>query len=166
MKKIILLATTLCLFLVGLVGCSADGLNEVVVDGTQAHEISQASEPLRVHSALDGSVTMTITNQNISQNYVVVTIYNNSEYVIITGYGFGVEYHDGQNWWFVPITTPFHGLPITINPSESFDSTKMLNYTAIPLSSGLHRIRKDAFRLIDGSGNVENFHDLIAEFQI
>ncbi|MCL2248927.1 MAG: hypothetical protein FWC13_06620 [Oscillospiraceae bacterium] len=124
------------------------------------------SPQLRTQPPLEDIISMAITDIDEIQNQVTVTIYNNSEYELMTGVHFTVEVSEGTHWNNVPWRDEyiaFVDLGYDIQPGDSIDFVKNLNLV-IPLEQGQYRIRKSVFRVIDIPIRDGDLHDLAAEF--
>ena len=120
------------------------------------------SPPLRIHSLLEDT-TMAVTYMDRDNGKVVVTISNESPYVVMTGYPFSLEVYD-NGWWVVPGDFMFILPAFEIRPGGTLDFTKNLEHHVGNLAPGLYRIRKDVFRDADIPINDGNIHDVVAEF--
>ena len=125
-------------------------------------EERRPSPPLRVHPPLEDT-GMAVTSIDQDNGKVVVTIYNDSPYLILTGYPFSLEVYD-NGWWIVPSHAFFILPAFDVRPGGSIDFTKDLMEHAGQMAPGLYRIRKDVFRDIDTPINDGNVHDIVAEF--
>jgi hypothetical protein len=100
---------------------------------------------------------------------MVVTIHNNSEYELIAGLHFMVDFFDGADWLQVPWYGAFEGVFADIgystfpNFSENFTKNLELVETLTP---GLYRIRKVVFRYVDKPISENDLHDVVAEFHM
>ena len=131
------------------------------------------SRPLRVYYALDGSVTMHVTEQTSSS--VTVEIRNNTELPLTTGYSYTLEFYDNGTWRVVPGVHMFLSLGLGVEPGGTREFFKCLqDYLHLPLAQGLHRIRKDVtintwMTELGDDGRPLRFpsdtvHDVVAEF--
>jgi len=143
MKKIILLATTLCLLLAVLVGCGnepAGAVSPVHIPGSYVNVIPNSEWMLtegmtfRLHQ----------DRQPIGTDGVTIIMENRSDYVMLYGYGFVWERYVNGEW--VRLThrenTAYISIGFTLNDHELktfFASTSTLQY---PLSEGLYRISR------------------------
>ena len=136
-------------------------------DYEQADEL-ELSPPIRIHPSLGAAAGMVIANVDEGQNQVIVTIFNDSEYELITGLPFTVEIFDGEYWRNIPWRDKyiaFVDLGYSIHPNDSIAFMKDLNLF-IPLEPGRYRIRKDVFRNIDTPIRDADLHDVVAEFSL
>ena len=120
------------------------------------------SPPLRIHPPLEDT-SMAVTNIDRDNGAVVVTIFNDSPYVVLTGYPFSLEVYD-NGWWVVPGDFMFILPAFNIRRGGSMDFTKNLEHHVGTLAPGLYRIRKDVFRDEDIPIHDGNVHDIVAEF--
>lgn len=115
------------------------------------------SQPLRTQPFLE-SVKMTASRIDTEQNVVIVTIYNNTQRRLSTGYyTFALEAFDGEVWRVLPNDIPFRALGTSIAPRSYREFRKNLRHISgfEPLEPGLYRIRKEVF---------QGTHDIVAEF--
>ena len=156
MKKINLFIITLCLLLVGIVGCARQTDNTLVIQNPVT--------PMRIHHDLDSNVSMFVDENNCSQ--LVVTIFNNSEYELTTGHHFFIEFFDGYDWWWIFSDNPFTDEGLVIQSNDSITLNKNLYFTVGALPPGQYRVWKSVFRDIDIPITEYYLHDLVAEFYV
>ena len=112
--------------------------------------ILELSEPLRTNPHLENNVSMklsdindiNINDINKEQNYLIVTIFNDSAYELMTGISFLVEVFDGEFWWLVPGYYLFTAEGIPVEPAGSKDFEKDLEFQVGSLTPGLYRIKE------------------------
>ena len=163
------------MFLFILAGCYDGGMHVVSDDYTKIdyHDyISETdkewgelviSSPLRIKPVLENNVYMIVIPDSVNENELVVGIYNNSQYLLVAGLHFSIEYFNGIDWMRVPwcgFPPPFDDVGIDISPGDSTNLTKNMRLFE-PLIPGLYRVRKSVF--IDGSV-IGYVHDITAEF--
>ena len=159
MRRKIIVVTMLCLLLMVSVACADNS----TVDELEGLELSSL---IHFHPQLENIVSMVVSEIDRSENQVTVTIFNDSEYELMTGEHFTVEVFDGEYWRNVPWNDPyiaFVDIGYAIYSDDSMDFTKNLTLVN-PLASGLYRIRKSVFRPIDRPIQDSDLHDVIAEF--
>jgi len=120
------------------------------------------SEPIQTNPYLE-NVSMVISEINKDEGYMIVTIINDTEYELVTGYAFAIETFAGRDWWLVPGNYTFLSVGIMIDPFESESIRKSIYATFGSLEPGGYRIRKDVYRWIDRTVG-EGIHDLFADF--
>ena len=166
-KVIIIIVAVLVLLVGGYVAWHV--ISSALPDDINPIFILNPSTPLRVNPIVEDNVGMTITSINRNDNSVVVTIYNNSDYMVTIGYNFGIEIFDEHGWLTLPIYTPFIAIAIMLAPNDDpINFTKDLNATDVYISPGRYRIRKSLS--ISEYADTTNFgaylgwHDIVAEF--
>jgi len=155
MKKYASLLLVVLLFAGILVACTGESTDLTI------------SDPLQSQPTLEHAVRMVVTNSENAPPRVDVTIFNDSDYELITGVHFGVEMFDGAYWrnipWYSAEGVFFADIGYQIDPDGSIEFTKDLNLVGT-LESGLYRIRKQVFRDIDTPIHDSDLHDVVAEF--
>jgi len=123
------------------------------------------SRPLSINPNLEAYVDMLIFEQ--TKTSVTVEILNNSDFSIMTGYSFSLEFYDNGTWRVIPSGRMFLGIGLIIESGESRKFTKNLEDDLYLMTAELFRIRKDI--RIDTWGVNDNLisgetHDLVAMF--
>ena len=144
----------------------------IVFRDPRAVEGDNISEPLRINPELEPYVTMAVTE--VSPSSVTVTIRNDSDLPLTTGYLYRLEVYDNGVWRFIPSSRAVILIAIPIFPQDSLEMTKDLDEYAHLMEPGLFRIRKDVFidtwqtgELVNGFPSalpIDTTHELTAEF--
>jgi len=133
---------------------------------------NQRSEPLRTDPLLGQHISMSVTEINQEQGYVVVTIIKSAEteYTAMTGERYQVEVFRRGDWWVVPGASAFLDMAIIINLGEPEQFRKNLGWHVGSLDPGLYRIRKSvSWWLMENwviiYNREDNYkHEIVAEF--
>jgi hypothetical protein len=126
------------------------------------------ASPLRTQPSLENTVSMSVTGVDAANNQMFCTIFNESDYELLTGFHFMVEYFDGTDWRIVPwhgdFAGVFHDIGFNIEPHDSLELTLNLDFVE-PLQTGLHRMRTIVFRYVDTPirGDID-LHDVTVVF--
>jgi len=122
------------------------------------------SPPLQISRTVECNISMVVTLVDADELELTVNISNQSEYVIVAGQGFVIDFFDGNDWrtapWQAGMPPPSISAWSRIHQDDSIDTTRSLNLHE-PLKPGLYRIRKPVY--IDGS-SFRDIHDITAEF--
>jgi len=123
-----------------------------------------AAEPLRSVLDIEDYVSMEVIE--ISESAVVINIINDSNWELITGSDYILEFYDNGVWMNVPGVVDFTSEGLPIFPQDSFEMAKALEaHHFLPMESGLYRIRKTVGIISQPMRHYsENRHDLVAEF--
>ena len=130
------------------------------------------SNPLQINPELDGFVVMSVTE--VAATSVTVSIRNDSNFPLSTGYDHMLEYLDNDKWRFIPSVCAVIYLALPIDPGESFEMTVDLKEYLHLIDPGLFRIRKNVTidtwqtdELVNGAPvryPIETLHEVVAEF--
>ena len=147
-KKIILIATTLCFLLAMLVGCSnehSDSNNTHLLHGATPHGSYSNITPNSEWTLTDGmAFRLYQDRQPLGTSGVTIIMENNSEYVMLYGYGFVWEQYLNGEWLQLAHRkdVAYASVGMLLNDQEVktfFASTFSLQE---PLSEGLYRISR------------------------
>jgi len=125
----------------------------------------ESASPLRYQSSLLDYVEM-VASLGVDPNSLVVTIYNNSAYELMTGEHFTIEFFDGIGWRDVPWRNEyiaFTDIGWSIQPNESMEFIKNLALFE-PLEAEFYRVRKSVFRTTDTPIREGDLHDVVGHF--
>jgi len=165
MKKIVMMIGVMVM-VIGLTGCGADR-NEA---GNEFRESLLEITPLKFNEDLTG-IELELLDGGRTVSYALITLQlvNNTEYTIIYGEYFSIEFYDAGEWKVVPFpeNTGFFLIAYHLESGEVTSITRQLEWLFPDgLPTGRYRFRTHVFRDIDTPIRDHNLHDLVAEFNI